>query len=137
MIRKHGFREVIELMEGEATEVGPVTVLAVPADHDGRRHPFGMEIDAIGFVVEGSRRILFAGDADLHPRLGELADNLEVALLPIWGWGHGLGPATWTRAGAAQAAATLRPKITVPIHWGTLLSDRHEGDPRGSAGKSR
>ncbi len=121
MIRKHGFREVIELMEGEATEVGPVTVLAVPADHDGRRHPFGMEIDAIGFVVEGSRRILFAGDTDLHPRLGELADSLEVALLPIWGWGHRLGPGHMDPRGAAQAAATLRPKITVPIHWGTYF----------------
>jgi L-ascorbate metabolism protein UlaG (beta-lactamase superfamily) len=121
MIRKHGFRDVVELLEGEGVEVGAVTVLAVPAEHDGRRHPFGLEVDAIGFVIEGSRRLLFAGDTDLHPRLGELTDTLEVALLPIWGWGHKLGPGHMDPRGAAQAAATLRPKLTVPIHWGTYF----------------
>lgn len=122
MIRKHGFRDVVGLQEGEATEVGPVTVLAVPADHDGRRHPFGLEIDAVGFVVEGeANRILFAGDTDLHPRLGELTESLDVALLPIWGWGHKLGPGHMDPRGAAQAAALLRPEVTIPIHWGTYF----------------
>ncbi len=121
MIRKHGFRDVVELPEGEATEVGAVTVLAVPAEHDGRRHPFGLEVEALGFVVEGSRRLFFAGDTDLHPRLSELADSLEVAMLPIWGWGHKLGPGHMDPRGAARAAATLRPKLTVPIHWGTYF----------------
>jgi L-ascorbate metabolism protein UlaG (beta-lactamase superfamily) len=121
LIRKAGFRDVIELQEGEGTEVGPVTVLAVPADHDGRRHPFGPEVDALGYVVEGSRRLFFAGDTDLHPRLSELADTLEVALLPIWGWGHKLGPGHMDPRDAAIAAATLRPRVTVPIHWGTYF----------------
>lgn len=121
LIRKAGFREVIGLQQGEGTEVGAVTVLAVPADHDGRRHPFGLEVDPVGFVIEGSRRLFFAGDTDLHPRLSELAGTLEVATLPIWGWGHKLGPGHMDPRGAAIAAATLRPKLTVPIHWGTYF----------------
>jgi L-ascorbate metabolism protein UlaG (beta-lactamase superfamily) len=52
----------------------------------------------------------------------ELAGGIDVALLPIAGWGprlqtaHHLGPAT-----AAKAAAELQPRTVVPIHWGTLL----------------
>ena len=121
LIRKAGFRDVVELREGEATEVGAVTVLAVPADHDGRRHPFGLEVEALGYVIEGSSRMFFAGDTDLHPRLSELAGTLDVALLPIWGWGHKLGPGHMDPRGAAMAAATLRPEVTVPIHWGTYF----------------
>jgi len=121
MIRRAGFHDVVELRPGEETEIGSLTVRARNADHDGRRHPFGTEIDAVGYEVVGSRSVFFAGDTDLHPELEEMAGDLEVALLPIWGWGHKLGPGHMDPRGAARAAAMLRPRITVPIHWGTYF----------------
>jgi L-ascorbate metabolism protein UlaG (beta-lactamase superfamily) len=121
MIRKAGFRDVVELGVGEAAPVGAVSVKAVTAEHDGRRRPFGLEVDAIGFEISGTRRLFFAGDTDLHPELSELSGGLELALLPIWGWGHKLGPGHMDPRGAAQAAAMLEPDLTVPIHWGTYF----------------
>ena len=124
MIRRAGFGDVVEMLAGEETNIGGVRVLAVNAEHDGRRHPLGVEADALGYVVGSGRQIYFAGDTDLHPGLPEVteqAGGLEIALLPIWGWGHKLGPGHMDPRGAAQAAAMLRPDLTVPIHWGTYF----------------
>jgi len=124
MIRRAGFDKVIEMLAGEDVPVGDVKVRAVNAEHDGRRHPLGAAVDALGYVIAGSRQIYFAGDTDVHPGLPEISEQaggLEVALLPIWGWGHKLGPGHMDPRGAAQAAALLRPELTVPIHWGTYF----------------
>lgn len=124
LLRRAGFGNVIEMLAGEETAVGGVKLRAVNAEHDGRRYPLGAEAETLGYVVAGSRRIYFAGDTDVHPGLPaitEQAGGLEIALLPIWGWGHKLGPGHMDPRGAAQAAAMLRPELTVPIHWGTYF----------------
>jgi len=124
LIRRAGFGNVIELVAGEVATVGGVKVHAVDAEHDGRRHPFGAAAEALGFVIDGSRRIYFAGDTDVHPGLPEVSERvggIDIALLPIWGWGHKLGPGHMDPRGAARAAAMLRPDLTVPIHWGTYF----------------
>jgi len=38
----------------------------------------------------------------------------------VWGWGPTLGPGHLDPVEAAQAAALIRPRIAVPVHWGTL-----------------
>jgi L-ascorbate metabolism protein UlaG (beta-lactamase superfamily) len=54
-----------------------------------------------------------------------------VALLPVWGWGPRVGPGHLDPDRAAQAAALLRPRVAVPVHWGTLASPGvwWRGDP--------
>jgi L-ascorbate metabolism protein UlaG (beta-lactamase superfamily) len=49
-----------------------------------------------------------------------LVSDLDLALLPIWGWGPTIGPGHLDPRGAAEALALLRPRLAVPIHWGTL-----------------
>jgi L-ascorbate metabolism protein UlaG (beta-lactamase superfamily) len=113
----HGFGEVTELAVGESHAVGPVAVTATPAVHEiGRR---GVVADPVGFLIEGTRRIYFAGDTDLFDGMAELGD-LDLALLPIWGWGPTLGPGHMNPERAAEAAGLLAPRTVVPIHWGTL-----------------
>jgi L-ascorbate metabolism protein UlaG (beta-lactamase superfamily) len=46
---------------------------------------------------------------------------VDVALLPVWGWGPNLGPGHMDPNRAADAAALLSPRIAVPIHWGTYF----------------
>jgi L-ascorbate metabolism protein UlaG (beta-lactamase superfamily) len=96
-------------------------VAAVPAEHDGRRHPLGPVADAIGFVVTGRHRIYFAGDTDVFDGMEQLAGTLDAALLPVWGWGPSLGAGHMDPEAAARAAAILRPRVAVPIHWGTFF----------------
>jgi L-ascorbate metabolism protein UlaG (beta-lactamase superfamily) len=119
LLRRRGFADVVELEPGGHTAVGAVEVEATHADHDGRRGPFGAEGPALGFVLSGSRRIYFAGDTDLFDGMRELG-ALDVALVPVWGWGGKLGAGHLDPPRAAEAVALLRPRLAIPIHWGTL-----------------
>lgn len=119
-LRRAGFPEAEELAPGEAVEVAGVDVAAVPAVHDGRRRPVGgVRAKPIGFVVGGERRIYFAGDTDLFDEMAQLAP-IDAALLPVAGWGPKLGPGHLDPERAARAAALMRPRLALPIHWGTL-----------------
>ena len=115
-----GHERVIEIGAGETTSVGPIEVTAVPAEHDNRRGPWGPTAEPLGFVVaeRSARRVYFAGDTDLFDGMAEIGP-LEVALLPVWGWGHKLGPGHLDPERAARALSLLRPRLAVPIHWGT------------------
>jgi len=114
-----GFRAVSELAPGDSAAVGAITTTAVEADHPntGRFERGG---EAIGFLISGSRHIYFAGDTDLFDGMREIAPVLDLALLPIWGWGPDIGAGHLDPERAARAAALLSPKMVVPIHWGTL-----------------
>jgi L-ascorbate metabolism protein UlaG (beta-lactamase superfamily) len=113
-------REVIELAPGEQVTAGRTTILAVPAVHDGRRVPVGAAAEAVGYVVGDQRRVYFAGDTEPYAAMAGLAP-IDVALLPVSGWGPSLGPGHMDPGEAAQACALVRPAIAVPIHWGTYL----------------
>ncbi len=111
---------VEELRTGETTIVGAVSVTATFADHSGYRPPLGPRAEAHGYLLTGSRRVYFAGDTDVFPGMSDLAPGLDLALLPVWGWGPRLGPGHMDPARAAAALELLRPHLAVPIHWGTL-----------------
>jgi L-ascorbate metabolism protein UlaG (beta-lactamase superfamily) len=117
-LRRSG-REVHEVAAGDALEIAGVRVLAVRADHDGRRSPVSRPAAAVGYVVAASRRVYFAGDTDLFAGIDVATGTLDAALLPIWGWGSRVGPGHMNPERAAQALALMRPVLAVPIHWGT------------------
>jgi L-ascorbate metabolism protein UlaG (beta-lactamase superfamily) len=124
-LRRQGFPHAEELAAGDVAHVRGVAIAAVPAVHDRRRRPYagGPAADAIGFVV--GARVYFAGDTDLFEAMAELRGT-EVALIPVWGWGPSLGEGHLDPPAAARAAALMRPRLAIPIHWGTFY-------PRGLA----
>jgi L-ascorbate metabolism protein UlaG (beta-lactamase superfamily) len=121
-------RTVLAVEPGDEVEVGGVRVRVVAAAHDGRRVPVGNAHNSVGFVVEG---VYFAGDTEPFPEMTELAGTLDVALLPVAGWGPKVGPGHMDPREAAEALALLRPAMAVPIHWGTYHRIGHQatGDP--------
>lgn len=118
LLRGLGFGAVREVHAGETISVGGADVEAVPAWHPTRRWPHRATLDALGFLVE---RVWFAGDTDIDDGMEALRGRVDVALLPIWGWGPTLGPGHLDPASAARAAALVAPQVVVPIHWGTFL----------------
>jgi L-ascorbate metabolism protein UlaG (beta-lactamase superfamily) len=46
--------------------------------------------------------------------------SLDLALLPVWGWGPSVGDGHLNPERAAMALEMLRPRLAVPIHWGTF-----------------
>lgn len=120
LMRRAGFGNVHELSSGESADFGPVRVTATRAVHSGFRPPFGPSTEALGYLLdEGSERVYFAGDTDAFPEMSAL-NGVDLALLPVWGWGPNLGPGHMDPARAAQALKVLQPRAAVPIHWGTL-----------------
>ena len=121
LLRKRRFESVIEVEVGETLAIGELQIRAVQAEHDGSRSPIGVSADPVGYIVSGSKSVYFAGDTDLFDGMDELGP-VDVALIPIWGWGPGLGSGGHLDpARAAEAAARLRPGLVVPIHWGTYF----------------
>ncbi|MFF5338195.1 MBL fold metallo-hydrolase [Streptomyces sp. NPDC013181] len=117
--RSRGLR-ITEVLPGDELRVGAVRVRAVPALHDGRRLPVGPHRSpALGYVVEGAARTYFAGDTGLFDDMARVVGPVDVALLPVGGWGPYLGHGHLDAGRAAQALARLRPRAAVPVHYGT------------------
>jgi L-ascorbate metabolism protein UlaG (beta-lactamase superfamily) len=113
---------VHELAAGESVRLADVEIRAVPAEHgQGGADPRPLHA-CLGYAMRNRLSVYFAGDTDLFGAMEEIGQeyDLDLALLPVWGFGHRLGPGHLTPLRAAQALQRLRPRVAVPIHWGTL-----------------
>lgn len=120
-LRSRGFSRVVEVSPGDDVEVGGVRIEATHAEHQGFGPPVGTADRAIGFLIDGSRQIYFAGDTAYFQGMAELDIGLDLALMPVWGWGPTAKPSEHLDPlGAARAVALIKPRAAVPIHWGTL-----------------
>ncbi|MGW3631947.1 MBL fold metallo-hydrolase [Streptomyces sp. NPDC005122] len=119
-LRRLDHLRLTEVAPGDRIQVGDLVVRAVSARHDGRRLPVGPHRSpALGFVVEGEARTYFAGDTGLFDAMAEEVGPVDVALLPVGGWGPFLGEGHLDAGRAAQALARLMPRSAVPVHYGT------------------
>ena len=111
---------VHEVRAGDRLQVGDLTLEAVHAEHSRRRSLFTTSEDALGVLITGSSGVYFAGDTELFPAMADLAGRVDVALLPVGGWGPRLGAGHMDPVRAAEAAGRISPAVAIPIHWGTL-----------------
>jgi L-ascorbate metabolism protein UlaG (beta-lactamase superfamily) len=113
--------EPVEVTVGDVVAVGDATVTVVPAVHAGTRWPWGrIHGDPVGFVVRGAGTTYFAGDTSLFPEMGSIASSVDVALLPVGGWGPSLRGHHMDPEDAASCLALLDASVAVPIHYGTF-----------------
>jgi L-ascorbate metabolism protein UlaG (beta-lactamase superfamily) len=113
-------RRCLELAPGEELPLGAVTVRAVPAVHDGWRGPWSRHrAAAVGYTVHGTANTWFAGDTGLFAAMADLGP-LDLALVPVGGWGPSLGPGHLDPAAAAEAVRRAAPAWAVPVHYGTF-----------------
>jgi L-ascorbate metabolism protein UlaG (beta-lactamase superfamily) len=114
-------RDIREIDVGETVALGGVGVTAVPAKHDGHRNlPHGRSIRPLGYLIRTPRvTVYFPGDTDVYPEMSSFG-SVDLALLPVWGWGPTLGPGHMNPERAAEALRLIRPRLAIPIHWGSL-----------------
>jgi L-ascorbate metabolism protein UlaG (beta-lactamase superfamily) len=113
-------RRCEEIVAGEEITIGTVRVRAVPANHGAARGPWSRHrAPALGYTVHGDHTAWFAGDTDLFDGMGELGP-LDVALIPVGGWGPTLGRGHLDPGAAAEAVRRSAPAWAVPIHFGTF-----------------
>jgi len=117
-----GAERIVEVDVGDKIRIGDAEVTAVPAVHDGHRDAGrGPGAQALGYVFgAGGLTVYFAGDTDLFDGMSEFG-SIDLALLPVWGWGTSAGRGHLDPQRAARALELVRPDIAVPIHWGTFF----------------
>jgi L-ascorbate metabolism protein UlaG (beta-lactamase superfamily) len=119
--RGRGFGSAIDLGPGDDVEIGAVRIEAVHAEHRGFGPPMGGTELCLGYIIHGSQSHYFAGDTAFFEGMADFDVGLDLALLPVWGWGPTAKPSEHLDPmGAARAAAVIKPRVAVPIHWGTL-----------------
>lgn len=122
LLRRLGFDDVRSLSPGESLEARGLRVEATPAYHPGKRYPVTKAGDAVGYLIGERPTVYYAGDTGLFPEMAELAGRVDVALLPVSGWGFTLPDDHLNPLTAARALAVLRPRVAVPVHWGTYFA---------------
>jgi L-ascorbate metabolism protein UlaG (beta-lactamase superfamily) len=135
LVRKIPARSIEEVRRGAVVRVrdpasgkAAIDVEVVHAHHLSGRGPHSrVSAPPVGYVVRvAGRAVYFAGDTDLFDGMRALGP-LDVALLPIWGWGRTLGERHLNPKSAATATGWLDPTTAVPIHWGTYSALRIGG----------
>lgn len=111
---------VVALWPGDAAEVEGARVEAIPAYNPAKRfHP--RKNDWLGYVVElEGQRIYVCGDTDVTPEA--LAVKCDILLPPVG------GTYTMTAAEAARLANTIRPKLAIPTHYGSVVGRPEDGE---------
>jgi L-ascorbate metabolism protein UlaG (beta-lactamase superfamily) len=118
--------EVQEMEAGETLTVSDVQICALPAAHGGAFSGPRPMTKCLSYTLCNHLTVYFAGDTALFDGMDDVGTlfDLDLALLPVWGYGPRVGTGHLTPLSAAQALKKLRPRVAVPIHWGTL---RHAG----------
>ncbi|NOZ30072.1 MAG: MBL fold metallo-hydrolase [Chloroflexi bacterium] len=111
-----------ELAPGEEITLSSLRVIAAPAAHNGLSTPPRPNTPVLSYVICGPATFYFAGDTDLFDEMADIGREypLDVALLPVSGFGPYIGNGHLSSRTAAQALRLLRPHVAIPIHWGTL-----------------
>ncbi len=114
-------RAVIEAEPGDRLHLAGLDIEVLPAHHDGRRHPLSRhDAPALGFRVSGEAgSFWYPGDTGPDPHLTDL-EPVDLALVPIGGWGPTLGDDHIGPEQAAEAAGTVATRWAVPVHYGTF-----------------
>jgi L-ascorbate metabolism protein UlaG (beta-lactamase superfamily) len=111
----------IEVAPGNQIQIGSLEITAVTAHHDGRRLPWSSySAQAVGYRVDSSPSVWFAGDTDLYDGLAAEAGQVDLALVPVGGWGPSLGPGHLDPIRAAEAVRRVGAATAVPVHFGTF-----------------
>jgi L-ascorbate metabolism protein UlaG (beta-lactamase superfamily) len=119
LLRRWGFVHVHEVVADDKLELGRLALRVTHADHESRRWPLTPRSASVGYVVKGSTSIYFAGDTDLFEGMADIGP-VDVAAVPVSGWGSRLPSGHLDATRAAAALRLLQPRIAVPIHWGTF-----------------
>lgn len=109
-----------EVEPGELIQVGTTRIEVLRARHDGRRWPWSCHrVPALGFrVVSPGNAWWYPGDTGMPHDLASVG-RVDLAVVPIGGWGPSLGEDHLSPHQAADAAAAVGARWALAVHYGT------------------
>ncbi|HEV2614844.1 MAG TPA: MBL fold metallo-hydrolase [Gammaproteobacteria bacterium] len=128
LIKKAGFKHIIELAWFETTNAGPLSFTAVPAYHYSKRGLFDRNVSHwCGFILSTEKHTLFhSGDTAYGPifkDIGKKYGPFDFAMLGIGAY----MPVDMMKLvhtdpdEALQIALDLNARCILPMHWGTIV----------------
>ena len=103
---------------GDKINIEGVEIEAVTAYNTNKQfHPKANEWVGYIFTVKG-QRIYIAGDTDYIPEMKNF--KADIALLPV------SGTYVMTAEEAVKAALDIKPKIAVPMHYGSIVGSEND-----------
>ncbi len=119
------FKEKIGIMPGENKTINGIRIRAVNAYNIDKINPdtkkpfHPKEDNKIGFFLNiKGISIYHTGDSDLIPEMSDLRP--DILLVPV------SGTYVMTAREAAQATETIKPKIVIPMHYGTIVGSAND-----------
>lgn len=105
---------------GDTISIDEVSIEVVPAYNVNKRfHP--REAGGVGYVLTvAGTRIYHAGDSDPIPEMEGL--DVDIAMLPV------SGVYVATAEEAVKAAEMLKPKVVIPMHYGSIVGSRADAE---------
>lgn len=103
---------------GESVEVRGIKIMAVPSYNTNKQfHTKDRGWVGYVFTTQG-KSIYIAGDTDYIPEMKSI--KADVALLPV------SGTYVMTADEAVQAALDIRPKVAIPMHYGSIVGTKDD-----------
>ena len=121
LLARLGGERLVPVVPGDVVERAGVRVEVLPATHDGRRHQLSRaRPPALGFRIENDAGSWwFPGDTELREDMASV-EPVDLALVPIGGWGPTLADGHMHPEHAAEAVDRVGATWAVPVHWGTF-----------------
>jgi len=118
--KKMEIAEAIGVEPGMAYEAGNLKFNTIPAYNlDKKFHK--KKNNWVGFIITiNNFKYYFAGDTDYIPEMD--AVEADVVFLPVG------GTYTMNAHEAARAANYIKPKVAVPIHFGSVVGSRQDAE---------
>jgi L-ascorbate metabolism protein UlaG (beta-lactamase superfamily) len=110
--------DVRVISPGESLAVDGLKIEAVPAYNVNKNfHPKAN--GWLGFIVEiEGVRVYHAGDTDFIPEMQDF--KTDIALLPV------SGTYVMTADEAVEAALSIKPRIVIPMHYGSIVGGNQD-----------
>lgn len=111
-------KEII-VKPGDKITVEGIEIEVVPSYNTNKKfHP--KEKGWVGYIFKiMGKRIYIAGDTDYIPEMKTFKD-IDIALLPV------SGTYVMTAEEAVQAAIDIKPKIAIPMHYGSIVGSEKD-----------
>ena len=118
-------KKIITILPNEEKTINNVKIKALPAYNINKinpdtKKPFHPKQDGkLGFIVTiNETSVYHTGDSDLVPEMTDLKPN--ILLVPV------SGTYVMTAQEAAKAVEKIKPKLAIPMHYGTIVGSEED-----------